>query len=272
VHHEQNIWKMGALRKKMPVTFWTFMVGTLALSGLWPLSGFFSKDSIFAQALETRHIGLFILGIVVAVLTTFYMFRLVFVVFFGGERSEATEHAHESPPILLWPLRVLATFSVIGGFIGIQHAYAKQFGAAPGVEATGIVQQLLAPFNESPFAAMFGLFAVIIGFAMAYALYRSRLTDPLPEKLGWLSRAMRNGFYFDDLYERVLIPYTQEALAKIAAGIDRWIISGLAVRGTQGVTDIFGRALRLLQTGNLQTYAFLLVAGVALVLYLVLAR
>ena len=103
-------------------------------------------------------------------------------------------------------------------------------------------------------------------------LYWRKLTDPLPEKLGWLSRAMRNRFYFDELYERVLIPCTQEALAEIADAVDRWIISGFVVRGTSGFTDLFGRALRLLQTGSIQTYAFLLAAGVALVLYFVLAR
>lgn len=272
LHHEQNIWKMGALRKKMPVTYWTFMVGTLALCGMVPLSGFYSKDSILAQALATNHIALFILGIVVAILTTFYMFRLVFVVFFGGERSEAVEHAHESPGIMAWPLRVLAVFSIIGGFIGVQNIYGKALGAAMGVEAAGIGEQLLAPFNESPLGALFGLCAVIFGFFMAYGIYRRTLTDPLPEKLGWLSRAMRNRFYFDELYEDILIPYTQEALAKFAAGIDRLIISGFIVRGTSGFTDLFGRALRLLQTGSIQTYAFLLVAGVALVLYFVLAR
>ena len=92
----------------------------------------------------------------------------------------------------------------------------------------------------------------------------------LPEKLGWLSRAMRNGFYFDELYDRIIIPYTHEALAKLADAIDRWIISGLMVRGAHGTTEFVGRALRLLQTGNLQTYAFLLVAGVAVLLYLIL--
>ena len=83
---------------------------------------------------------------------------------------------------------------------------------------------------------------------------------------------MRNRFYFDELYERVLIPCTQEAAARVADAIDRWIISGLVVRGTSGVTDIFGRALRLFQTGSIQTYAFLLVLGVAVVLYFVLIK
>jgi NADH-quinone oxidoreductase subunit L len=269
MHHEQNIWRMGALKKKLPVTWWTFMAGTIALCGIPPLSGFYSKDSILAQALQSRHIALFILGVVVAMLTTFYMFRLALVVFYGGEKSDAAGHAHESPRIMIWPLRVLAILSIIGGFIGIERLYAGQFGAeAPPV---GFVAQLLAPFSASPLGAFFGLFAVILGFSMAFACYRGRVTDPLPEKLGWLSRAMRNRFYFDELYERVLIPCTQEAAAKLADAFDRWIISG-AVRLTSGSTDLFGRALRLVQTGSLQAYAFTLVLGVAIVLYFVLEK
>src|SRR6185503_3470147 len=92
LHHEQDIWKMGALRKRMPVTYWTFLVGTIALAGVWPLSGFFSKDAILAQAVAERNYGLFAIGWFVAILTAFYMFRLVFVVFFGAEKGEETKH------------------------------------------------------------------------------------------------------------------------------------------------------------------------------------
>ncbi len=194
------------------------------------------------------------------------------MVFGAGERSEEAGHAHESPRIMIWPLRILAVFSVIGGIIGIENVFERQFGAENAGEATGVMQQLLEPFNASPTASLFGLFAVMAGFAMAYGCYRRRLVDPLPEKLGWLSRAMQNRFYFDELYERILIPCTQEAAAKLAAWIDRWIIGGLAVRGSQGTTELIGRALRLLQNGSIQTYAFMLVAGVALVLYWVLLR
>ena len=119
---------MGGLRQKMPVTFWTFMAGTLALCGLWPFSGFYSKDGILAQAAE-HSLPLYLLGTAVAALTTFYMFRLIFVAFFGAQRSEAAGHAHESPPVLAWPLRLLAVFSVIGGLIGIEQLYGKQFPA-----------------------------------------------------------------------------------------------------------------------------------------------
>src|SRR6185436_3075916 len=126
MHHEQDIWRMGELRRKMPVTFWTFMAGTLALAGVPPLSGFYSKDGILAQALHTN-IPLFALGTIVAILSTFYMFRLVFVVFGSPSRSETVSRAHDSPPGMVWPLRFLALFSIIGGFIGAGVAYHHFF-------------------------------------------------------------------------------------------------------------------------------------------------
>src|SRR5579884_619642 len=271
VHHEQNIWKMGGLRKKLPVTFWTFLVGTLALCGMWPFSGFYSKDSILAQALN-HSVALFAVGVVTAILTTFYMFRLVLVVFYNGERTEEAGHAHESSGIMLWPLRVLALFSIIGGLIGIAALYQRAFEPSPNWEIPGFFAQLFEPIGAQPLGAACGIGAVIFGFFFALALYRRAAADPLPAKLGWLSRAMRNRFYIDEFYERVLIPYTQEMLAKLADAIDRWIISGLAVRGTHGITELIGRTLRQFQTGSIQVYAFLLVAGVALVLCWVLAR
>ncbi|EEF60821.1 NADH-quinone oxidoreductase subunit L [Pedosphaera parvula] len=272
VHHEQNIWKMGALRKKMPTTFVTFTIGTLALAGCPPLSGFYSKDGILGQAMETHHYGLFILGLLAAILTTFYMFRLVFVAFYGAPRSEAADHAHEAPGMLKWPLIILAVFSFIGGVIGIEGVYGKFFEPEKVEHVASWVDGIMAPINDSPLAAAFGILAFLAGIAAAFAFYWNKMVDPLPEKLGFLSRLMRNKFYFDEFYEHVLIPCTQEALAKLANGIDRWIIGGFMVRGTQGTTEFIGRALRLVQTGSLQTYAFLLVAGVALVLYLILAR
>jgi NADH-quinone oxidoreductase subunit L len=271
MHHEQNIWKMGALKRKMPVTYWTFLAGTLALCGVWPLSGFYSKDSILAAALAQNNIVLFVLGVLVALLTTFYMFRLVIVVFFGGERSHAVDHAHESPGIMIWPLRVLAILSIIGGVIGIDAVFGKFFQPAEAV-TLGFGEKLFEPFNESPLAATFGLCAILFGGAAACALYCGRMVDPLPEKLGFLSRAMRNRFYFDELYENFLIPCTQGLAAKVADAFDRWIIAGFGVRGLHGTTELFGRALRLVQTGSIQTYAFLFAAGLAVLLYLVLGR
>jgi NADH-quinone oxidoreductase subunit L len=268
LHHEQDIWNMGGLRMKMPVTFWTFMVGTLALAGVPPFSGFYSKDSILAQAAQ-HSLPLLVVGLAVAALTTFYMFRLVFVAFLGKPRSEAAGHAHESPPAMAWPLRILAFFSVIAGFIGIEQLYGTQFPAEHVEQNVSLAGKLLGPFFHARLVACAGLVAVLLGYGAAYALYAKAAKDPLPEKLGALARAMRNRFYFDELYQATVIRW-HDFLAKAADWFDRWIIAGLGVRGTHGTTELAGRALRLLQTGNLQTYAFFFALGVALVLYLVL--
>ena len=273
LHHEQDIWKMGGLRKKMPVTFWTFMVGTLALAGVWPLSGFFSKDAILGAAFEHNK-ALFILAVFVAALTTFYMFRLVFVAFLGGERTHEAGHAHESPWVMIWPLRILAVFSIIGGLIGIEQLFAKALTTEPaevGEHAASFASQLIAPFIHAPVAAFSGLAAVVIGFLAARALYAKAKEDPLPAKLGFFSRWMRDRFYFDELYEATVIK-AHDTVAAVTDWFDRWLIGFAAVRGTAGTTDLFGRALRLVQNGNLQTYAFLFVLGVAVVLFFVLGR
>lgn len=266
LHHEQNIWKMGGLRKKMPVTYWTFLVGTLALAGLVPFSGFYSKDAILGAAAEQHAYGLFALGVLVAILTTFYMFRLVFVVFGSSAKSETAGHAHEPAPVILFPLRILAVFSIIGGVIGIQNLYGAQFQTG---HSLFFVQQLIDPFVEAPGAATLGLLAVAVGFVAAYSLYAKAASDPLPGKLGAFADWMRNRFYFDELYEATFIRL-HDFLAKVADWIDRWIIAGVAVRGLHGTTEIVGRTLRELQTGNLQTYAFLFALGVALVLFFML--
>ncbi|MFN7139304.1 MAG: NADH-quinone oxidoreductase subunit L, partial [Limisphaerales bacterium] len=269
LHHEQDIWNMGGLKKKMPVTFWTFLVGTLALAGLPPFSGFYSKDAVLSVAYN-HNVGLFVVGAIVAVLTTFYMARLFFVAFLGAPKSEAASHAHESPKVMTIPLQFLAVLSVIGGLIGINHYVANSFSDA-GEHHYPWYIEILAPFGHAPVAAFFGLFAFIAGVTIAYNLYAGVDRDPLPAKLGALSRAMRNRFYFDEIYAG-LIFITHEAIAKLADAFDRWVIAGLLVRGTHGTTELFGRALRLVQTGNLQTYAFLIVAGVAVILYYVLFR
>src|SRR5260221_747011 len=159
LHHEQDIWNMGGLRKKMPVTFWTFIVGTLALAGVWPLSGFFSKDSILAEALGRHNYALFILGWSVAVLTAFYMMRLVLVVFFGQAKSELPAHAKESPSVMVWPLRILAVFSVIGGVISLEAIYTNQFVSGETPHVVSFIRKISVPFANSSFAAAMGLLA-----------------------------------------------------------------------------------------------------------------
>jgi NADH-quinone oxidoreductase subunit L len=268
VHHEQDIWQMGNLRKKMPVTFLTFTIGALALCGVPPFSGFYSKDAILAQALAQKSYLLFGVGVFVAALTTFYTFRLFFVVFFGKEKSKAASHAHESPRVMTLPLIALAVFSFAGGFIGITNNYGSQFAADH--ETLSIAQQALEPLHNI-FPMLCGLGAVAVGLFFAYSLYNNAATDPLPAKLGGLATAMKNKFYFDELYEATFIR-AHDFLAAVADWIDRWILEGAIIGAIRGGTDLSGRALRLAQTGNLQTYAFLFVLGVALLLYFVLGK
>ncbi len=270
LHHEQDIWRMGGLRRKMPVTFWTFLVGTVALAGVWPFSGFFSKDSILAAA-QHHSLGLFVLGVAVAALTTFYMFRLVFVAFLGSQRTPEAGHAHESPWVMIWPLRILATFSLIGGVLGIESLLAGLYDQAGVEHPQGVAAQLFYPFAHAPVAAFAGLAAVAAGFFAAYKLYRNAPEDPLPSNIGALSRWMRNKFYFDALYEGTVIRL-QDTMAAVTDWLDRWLVGGAAVRGTAGIANLVGQALRLVQTGSLQTYAFLFVLGVAVVLFIVLGR
>ena len=264
-HHEQNIWKMGGLRDAMPRTWWTFRWGTLALCGVWPFAGFFSKDAILASALEHNNIPLFVLGVFIAGLTTFYMSRLVLVAFCGNARSEEASHAHESPGVMTWPLVVLAVPTLLAGAVGIDAYIGKLFPSEHPLHDGGFLENLFAPFNHNIFAASFGLLAVVAGYQIASALYVNTDRDRLPEKIGVLAKMARDRFYFDELYEW-FISVTQETLARVADWVDRWIIAGLLVRGTHGTTELFGRALRLVQTGSLQTYAFLFAAGVVLVL------
>jgi NADH-quinone oxidoreductase subunit L len=268
LHHEQDIWRMGGLRQKMPVTFWTFLLATLALCGVPPFSGFFSKDEILALASQ-RHVGYFVLATLVAALTTFYMFRLFFVAFLGKPRSESAGHAHESPKVMTVPLMLLAIPSVFAGYFGINTFLERHFHPGEAIPHLSIAEEMFAPFAHAPIAALLGLAAVAFGFSAAYALYTNAEKDPLPEKLGVLSRAMRNRFYFDEIYSG-LIRITHELLAQLADWFDRWIVAGLMVRGLHGTTELVGRGLRLVQTGNLQTYAFIVAAGVALVLYIFL--
>ena len=252
--HEQDIWKMGRLKERMPLTFWTFLAGALALCGLWPFSGFFSKDAILALACE-KSPTLFAVGIFVAFLTTFYMFRLILVVFFNRSKSDAAGHAHESPLIMVVPLFVLAAASIFGGFFGIEQFLAPQFAPAP--EAASFFIK----------AAGFGFAAFAAGAVTAFALYFKAQSDPLPAQMQWTCGLLRHKFYFDEIYAE-LIDLTQESLAKAANALD--FVLKLVIRALHGTAELTGRALRLAQTGNLQTYTLLFAAGIAVVLYFML--
>jgi len=267
MHHEQDIWKMGGLKGRLPATYRTFWIGTLALCGVWPFAGFYSKDAILSAALDQGAYCAFVIGTLVAGLTTFYMTRLVLVAFCGMPRSEAVFEAKESPRVMTVPLWLLAVPSALAGLWGIDHFLNAQFPSAHAGHAYAWYEALFAPLNHSPLAACFGTLAVVVGYMLARRLYGDSVSDPLPKMMGFCARLMRNKFYFDEIYD-AMIKLTQEALAALLDWVDRWIIAGLLVRGLSGFTDLFGRALRLAQSGNLQTYAFWLAAGIVIILFL----
>ncbi|MCD8533472.1 MAG: NADH-quinone oxidoreductase subunit L [Verrucomicrobia bacterium] len=261
VHHEQNIWKMGGLRQSMPLTYRLFLVGTLALCGIFPLSGFYSKDAIIAAAQSGNPI-LFFISLLVVFLTAFYMFRLVSVVFFNKPRTENASHAHEAPTGMIIPLVILAVPSVMAGWINIEEFFGTIFHHAGGANL------FLLPFEHSPLPAFLGLFIAFLGAVLAFQIYSKVDEDPVVEKAGFISWVLGGKFFIDEIY-RVLIACTHELLAKIAAWFDRAFLAGLVIKGSQGVIEFGGRALRLLQTGNLQTYALWFFIGLSVLLYFI---
>ena len=249
LHHEQDIWKMGGLSRKLPITFITFVVGALALIGCPPFSGFFSKDAILALAYE-RNTPIFFLALFTAFLTAFYVIRLLVIVFFGEPRSNIARESRESPPVMTVPLIVLSLLATLGGFA----FFARNFLALPVEKEIAIIVPALA------------IAALIVGGGLAIALYRNRLTEPVKDL-----ELLRHKFYFDEAYSW-LIYWTQELLARVSAFVDRWIIDAGAVGGSSRGTWGIGALLRLVQVGNLQGYVFLFGLGVVAVIYFAVFR
>ena len=249
LHHEQNIWRMGGLSRKLPITFITFVVGALALIGCPPFSGFFSKDAILALAYE-RNTPIFAVALFTAFLTAFYVIRMLVIVFFGRPRSDIARNSRESPPVMTVPLIALALLATFGGF----SFFARKFLALPVEREVAIVVPALA------------IVALIAGTGLAIALYGNRATEPLKDL-----ELLRHKFYFDELY-RWLISWTQELLAHVSAFVDRWIIDAGAVGGSSRGTWGVGALLRLVQVGNLQAYVFLFGLGVVAIIYFAVFR
>ncbi len=256
LHHEQDIWKMGGLWKKTPITFGTFLIGTLALAGVWPLSGFYSKDEILLLAFGENK-PLFVVGVATALLTAYYMGRECFIVFFGKPRDHhAYDHAHESPAVMTLPLVFLAILSVIGGW-------------------GGYVPHFLDPHGEVPHAAWGWLLLVppALGFLLAGMIYWKPVPSDAPVKaaLGPVWTWVENKYYFDELYAWI-VKYVQGTIAAACELFDRWVLQRLGIGSLAGTTSVAGKTLRLLQTGNIQSYAFLFGLGVTLIIYYVVVK
>jgi NADH-quinone oxidoreductase subunit L len=248
LHHEQDIWRMGGLSRKLPITFITFVAGGLALIGCPPFSGFFSKDAILAVAYE-RNTPIFAVALFTAFLTAFYVIRMLVIVFFGRPRTDTAREGRESPPVMTVPLVVLALLATFGGFA----FFARHFLALPIEKEVAVLVPVLA------------IVVLLVGSGLAIVLYRNQPSDPIDVPL------LRHKFYFDEFYGW-LIRWTQELVAHVAAFVDRWIIDAGAVGGSSRGTWGVGALLRLVQVGNLQAYVFLFGLGIVALIWFAVFR
>jgi NADH-quinone oxidoreductase subunit L len=279
LHGEQDMRKMGGLSKEIPWVYFTFGISTLALCGIAPLSGFFSKDAILAYAYQERF-PLMVVGFLGAGLTALYMSRLVCLTFFGHLRAKGHDghHVHVHAPGLAMtiPLIILATLAIGAGFFNLPHVVAHAIhGPATLFDhylepAVGILEVTLSPAIE--WGLMAGSTAMAVGgLALGYVIYKDG-PSPVMEKLtragaGRALHVLVHGKWFVDeiYYYAILLPLRWLASA-CAFFLDPWIIDGLAVKGSGYTVLGAGKLLRKLQTGNVQSYAFFLVVAVAAVI------
>jgi NADH-quinone oxidoreductase subunit L len=251
-HHEQDIWQMGGLLKKMPLTAITFLIGTLALCGFPFTAGFFSKEQILHET-YLHNTPLFILVAVVAALTTFYMFRLVFVVFFGKPRHKHSEEASEVGNLMLVPLLLLAVPSLLAGLPFAAKKFSPLYHAPEHLIEFGV-----------PLYASLGAF--VIGIVAAFLLYWNKSSDSLANNP--VSKLFANRFYIDSLIYPQIVKYGIDMKAAICDFIDEFIINGLIVGGFARLSASFGQLCNRAQSGSLQTYSFLMALGILAVIYL----
>jgi NADH-quinone oxidoreductase subunit L len=298
MHHEQDMRKMGALKNKIPVTYWTMFIGTLAIAGTPGLAGFFSKDEILWKAFSGKqgHVLLWLIGACVAGMTAFYMFRLLFMTFHGQSRVDhhTEPHIHESPNSMTVPLIILAIGSIVAGYIGfpawLGGSNAFEHFLEPVFEPLPIPK---GPELEYSGMAEVGMAAVsvavaLIGFTLAYFKYCRRSWEEEREvrQYGPFYKLFLNKWYVDEIYDALFVNRAKDAGiamwkfdAKVVDGAvngtawttvesalgsgwwDKWIVDGL-VRFIGGFVKTVSWPMRLIQTGYMQNYALVMVLGV----------
>jgi NADH-quinone oxidoreductase subunit L len=263
----QDMRNMGGLQSRMPLTFWVYLAGALALSGIAPLAGFFSKDEILAAAVHTP--AIFVLLVLAAFLTAFYMGRQILMVFFGKPRSQTAARASESPAIITGPLVVLAVLSVLGGALNLPGlAWLEQWLAHS-------VQNVL-PGNFTWPVALGSLGVAVLGLVVAWLVYGRRSLgspespDPLEFSLNGLFNAVEHKWWVDEMYHAIFVhPY--EMLTRfLSQPVDLGVIDG-AANGLATVSRRLAQAWSRLENGFVRSYALAIAIGLALILgYLVL--
>jgi NADH-quinone oxidoreductase subunit L len=250
-HHEQDIFKMGGLRTRMPLTFWTFTIGVAAIIGVPLLAGFFSKDAILYLAFLKNKVVFAVLAFT-AVLTALYMVRMWKLVFLGAPRSPEADHAHEGGITLTAPLVVLALLSIVGGYAG------KYPAAFEGI--IGLIPE--TPESDHWIILGTSVGVMLLGAMIGFVLYRPAPTDALAQKspglFGALA-ALRNSF--DRVYE-YYVAKIQQRFAMLMNFLEQILLAGVIVRGLAGIVGLFGLGTRALHVGNLNAYAYWFLLGV----------
>ncbi len=254
LHHKADVWEMGGLIKKMPITGWTFVVGGLAIAGVPPFAGFWSKDEILLAAFDTGHYVLFGMAALTAFMTAFYMWRLIFLALFGDEKPE--NHPHESPLNMTLPLIALAVLSAVGGLVGTPWAPFWQEWIFFG-----------HPHHADPnYLIMIGsVVLALAGIYLAYNLYCADKTrakaHALAERYRFFWTVSYNKYYIDEIYLWFNHTFIDGA-ARLFYLFDIYVVDGVFVNGIAAITRLSGEGLRVTQTGRLQNYALVFFLGV----------
>lgn len=268
---EQDIQKMGALRRHMPVTHVTFLIASLAIAGIFPFAGFFSKDEILFSAYAGGNYGIWAVAVFTAFLTAFYMFRLHFLIFHGTSRvdREVARHIHESPRVMTLPLAVLAVLSVIGGFVGIPIIFGgNKIGAflAPAL-AHGEANAPHAGAGTELGLMAFSLAVAAAGIALAWRWYLARPEVPgrVAHRYRTLYRLLLNKYFVDEIYDDLVVKPSLVGSEAVYRRFDLRVIDG-AVNGAGALVRSFASAIRVYQTGYVRNYALSILLGVVLVM------
>ncbi|MFW2369017.1 MAG: NADH-quinone oxidoreductase subunit L, partial [Desulforhopalus sp.] len=261
LHHQQNVWKMGGLKDKMPITYWTMVIGALALAGCPPFSGFFSKDEILFSALAHGHTGIWFIGVFVAGMTAYYTFRMIFLVFHGQPRDkEAYDHAHEAPSVMTVPLIVLAVGALFAGFLNLPGIFGGNLNVSHWL-APSLVEhhphvsiwiELLAIFSS--------VAAVVIGIYIAYVKFSEGAEEP--EFTGFAKFGYHK-FYVDELYNAVFVqPY--KAFGSLISRFLEPNVTDIHVKLSTSLYKKAGKAFKVFQVGYVRVYAIYMVIGLSL--------
>jgi NADH-quinone oxidoreductase subunit L len=262
---QQDIRFMGGLKNKLPITYWTFLTGCLAIAGIVPFSGFFSKDSILLAAFEHNKF-LYVIGLLTAGLTAFYMFRLLFITFFGSFRGteEQRHHVHESPAAMTIPLIVLAILSFAGGFVNIPEVFAHG-GERLTEFLAPVVPNAEATVSHSTEWLLMGLTTVIavVAILIAWSRYKT-YKEEQPSAFGNL---LQNKWYVDELYDSIIVK-PLNALGRFSNSVFEKSGIDALVNGVGRLVNYSGRQLRWLQSGQVGSYVLLMV--ISMVIFFVL--